>query len=169
MADGGADVIKVEPLHGDDARRNGTRLSPTEARQFLNKNRGKRSIAVKLSDDDVRRALRRLLGRGGRRDRQLPARTGRGTRPRLRDACGDQPERLIYAENTGFGKRGPLSHKAGMDMVLQAYTGLAPVAADGPVPLGRPGDRLHGRPAHGMGHCDRPSTDPRTARARPTT
>ena len=41
-------------------------------------------------------------------------------------------ERLIYAENTGFGKRGPLSHKAGMDMVLQAYTGLAPVTADGP-------------------------------------
>ena len=44
-------------------------------------------------------------------------------------------ERLIYAENTGFGKRGPLSHKAGMDMVLQAYTGLAPVTKDGPVPL----------------------------------
>ena len=42
LADGGADVIKIEPLDGDDARRNGTRLSDTEARQFLNKNRGKR-------------------------------------------------------------------------------------------------------------------------------
>lgn len=39
-ADGGADVIKIEPLIGDDARRNDTRLSATEARQYLNKNRG---------------------------------------------------------------------------------------------------------------------------------
>lgn len=137
MADGGADVIKVEPLHGDDARRNGTRLSSTEARQFLNKNRGKRSIAVKLSDDDVRRALRRLLDGadvvianfrpGQAEELGLDYETLAGTNPRL-----------IYAENTGFGKRGPLCHKAGMDMVLQAYTGLAPVTADGPVPLADP-------------------------------
>ena len=137
MADGGADVIKVEPLHGDDARRNGTRLSPTEARQFLNKNRGKRSIAVKLSDADVRRALHRLLDRtdvvianfrpGQAEDLGLDYDTLAATNPRL-----------IYAENTGFGKRGPLSHKAGMDMVLQAYTGLAPLAATGPMPLNDP-------------------------------
>lgn len=137
MADGGADVIKVEPLHGDDARRNGTRLSPTEARQFLNKNRGKRSVAVKLADAEVRQALRRLLDRadvvianfrpGQAADLGLDYETLSATNPRL-----------IYAENTGFGKRGPLRHKAGMDMVLQAYTGLAPVGAAGPVPLNDP-------------------------------
>ena len=137
MADGGADVIKVEPLHGDDARRNGTRLSPTEARQFLNKNRGKRSVAVKLADVEVRQALRRLLDRadvvianfrpGQSADLGLDYETLAATNPRL-----------IYAENTGFGKRGPLRHKAGMDMVLQAYTGLAPLGAAGPVPLEDP-------------------------------
>ena len=137
MADGGADVIKVEPLHGDDARRNGTRLSPTEARQFLNKNRGKRSIAVKLSDAGVRQALRRLLDGadvvianfrpGQAEDYGLDYETLAATNPRL-----------IYAENTGFGKHGPLRHKAGMDMVLQAYTGLAPVGEAGPVPLNDP-------------------------------
>ena len=61
FADGGADVIKVEPLIGDDARRNGTRLSPTEARQYLNKNRGKRSIAVNLGDPEVCEAVRKLV------------------------------------------------------------------------------------------------------------
>lgn len=134
MADGGADVIKVEPLHGDDARRNGTRLSPTEARQFLNKNRGKRSIAVKLSDEGVRRALRGLLGRAD----VVIANFRPGQAEELGldyETLAATNERLIYAENTGFGKRGPLSHKAGMDMVLQAYTGLAPVTKDGPVPL----------------------------------
>ena len=134
MADGGADVIKVEPLHGDDARRNGTRLSPTEARQFLNKNRGKRSIAVKLSDEDVRRALRGLLG--GADVVIANFRPGQAEELGLDyETLAATNERLIYAENTGFGKRGPLSHKAGMDMVLQAYTGLAPVTANGPVPL----------------------------------
>jgi len=137
MADGGADVIKVEPLHGDDARRNGTRLSPTEARQFLNKNRGKRSIAVKLSDTDVRRALRPLLSRAD----VVIANFRPGQAEELGldfETLSASNRRLIYAENTGFGKRGPLSHKAGMDMVLQAYTGLAPMTGDGPVPLADP-------------------------------
>ena len=137
MADGGADVIKVEPLHGDDARRNGTRLSPTEARQFLNKNRGKRSIAVKLSDAEVRQALRRLLDRTDVVIANF--RPGQAAELGLDyDTLAATNARLIYAENTGFGKHGPLSHKAGMDMVLQAYTGLAPLGADGPVPLTDP-------------------------------
>lgn len=137
LADGGAEVVKVEPLHGDDARRNGTRLSPTEARQYLNKNRGKRSIAVKLSDPEVRRALGALLDRadvvvanfrpGGAAELGLDYETLAKRNPRL-----------IYAENTGFGKRGPSRSLPGMDTVLQAYTGLAPLSDGIPQPLGDP-------------------------------
>ncbi|MBK9342997.1 MAG: CoA transferase [Dehalococcoidia bacterium] len=54
LADGGADVIKVESLDGDETRRNGA-IVPGEGRQFLNKNRGKRSLAVDLSDPEVSR------------------------------------------------------------------------------------------------------------------
>ena len=134
MADGGADVVKVEPLHGDDARRNGTRLSPTEARQFLNKNRGKRSVAVKLSDAGVREALRRILD--GADVVIANFRPGQAEELGLDyETLAAANPRLIYAENTGFGKRGPLRQQAGMDTVLQAYTGLAPLTADGPRPL----------------------------------
>ncbi len=134
LADGGADVVKVEPLHGDDARRNGTRLSPTEARQYLNKNRGKRSIAVRLSDEEARGALAALLQRadvvianfrpGQAAELGLDYETLAGRNPRL-----------IYAENTGFGKAGPRRDLPGMDTVLQAYTGLAPLTDGMPQPL----------------------------------
>ena len=137
FADGGADVIKIEPMHGDDARRNGTRLSPTEARQFLNKNRGKRSVAVKLSDAEIQQALRRLLASADVMIANF--RPGQAAELGLDyDTLRSANPGLVYAENTGFGKRGPLRHKAGMDMVLQAYTGLMPLTSEGPRPLTDP-------------------------------
>ena len=130
-ADGGADVIKVEPLVGDDARRNGTRLSATEARQYLNKNRGKRSIAIDLGDEEIRALMQKLVASA---DVVLT-----NFRPGQAERLGlDYPQlvqanpRLIYAENTAFGKRGPMSANAGMDILLQAYAGIASPAADGP-------------------------------------
>jgi crotonobetainyl-CoA:carnitine CoA-transferase CaiB-like acyl-CoA transferase len=137
FADGGADVIKVEPLVGDDARRNGTRLSATEARQYLNKNRGKRSIAIDLGDEDVRGLAQKLAASA---DVVLT-----NFRPGQAERLGlDYPQlvqanpRLIYAENTAFGKRGPMSAKAGMDILLQAYAGIASPTADGPQMNGEP-------------------------------
>jgi crotonobetainyl-CoA:carnitine CoA-transferase CaiB-like acyl-CoA transferase len=137
FADGGADVIKVEPLIGDDARRNGTRLSATEARQYLNKNRGKRSIAVDLGDEEVRGLIQRLVVSA---DVVLTNfRPGQAARLGL-----DYPQlvqanpRLIYAENTAFGKHGPMAAKAGMDILLQAYAGIASPSVDGPQMNGEP-------------------------------
>jgi crotonobetainyl-CoA:carnitine CoA-transferase CaiB-like acyl-CoA transferase len=137
FADGGADVIKVEPLVGDDARHNGTRLSATEARQFLNKNRGKRSIAVDLGDEGIRALMQRLTASA---DVVLT-----NFRPGQAERLGlDYPQlvranpRLIYAENTAFGKQGAMSSKAGMDILLQAYAGIASPTADGPRMNGEP-------------------------------
>jgi crotonobetainyl-CoA:carnitine CoA-transferase CaiB-like acyl-CoA transferase len=47
LADGGAEVLKVEPLLGDNTRQMAP-IVPGEGRQFLTKNRGKRSLAVNL-------------------------------------------------------------------------------------------------------------------------
>ena len=137
FADGGADVIKVEPIDGDDARRNGTRMSSTEARQYLNKNRGKRSIAVDLGDNDVRRLVQQLAASA---DVVLT-----NFRPGQAERLGlDYPQlvqvnpQLIYAENTAFGKKGAMSDKAGMDILLQAYAGIASPDANGPKMSGEP-------------------------------
>lgn len=131
FADGGADVIKVEPITGDDARHNGTRLSPTEARQYLNKNRGKRSISVDLSQDDVREIVRNLASQA---DVVLANfRPGQAEQLGLDYAhLSALNPRLIYAENTAFGKKGPMANEAGMDILLQGYTGIAAPSRDGP-------------------------------------
>ena len=137
FADGGADVVKVEPLEGDASRRSGTQLTPTEARQYLNKNRGKRSLAVKLNDPEVLAAIK-TLARGA--DVLITNfRPGLAVRFGLDyDTVASTNPRIVYAENTGFGHEGPLAGVAGMDLALQGYTGLAPLTPAGPLTLADP-------------------------------
>ena len=131
LADGGADVIKVEPLSGDDSRRNGTRLSATEARQFVNKNRSKRSIALDLRNPEVQAVLQTLS-----RDADVIIanfRPGQGAKLGLDYATlSESNPRLVYAENSAFGLAGPLAGKPGMDALLQGYAAVAPMTREGP-------------------------------------
>ena len=60
LADFGADVIKVEPLRGDDLRRIGI-MGECENPYFVNMNRNKRSIAVDLRTDRGKAIIRRLI------------------------------------------------------------------------------------------------------------
>ena len=137
LADAGADVIKVEPLIGDDARRNGEKYSSTEGRQFLNKNRNKRSIACDLSDPTIVEALKQLA-----KDADVVVanfRPGQAKKIGFDYASLQATNhKLIYAENSGFGSKGPLAATAGMDMALQGYSGLAPLTNEGPMPLADP-------------------------------
>ena len=137
LADGGADVIKVEPLAGDDARRNGTRLSATEARQYLNKNRSKRSIALDLRNPEIQAALQELA-RGA--DVIIANfRPGQGAKLGLDfPTLSKTNPRLVYAENSAFGLSGPLAGKPGMDALLQGYAAVAPVTREGPQILSDP-------------------------------
>jgi crotonobetainyl-CoA:carnitine CoA-transferase CaiB-like acyl-CoA transferase len=136
LADGGADVVKVEPITGDESRRNG-QIIEGEGRQFLNKNRGKRSLSVSLSDERAREAVKTLTHRA---DIVLA-----NFRPGLAEGFGLDYDsvaaanpRVIYAENTGYGHKGPLANAPGIDVVLQAYSGIAQFHADGPVPQPNP-------------------------------
>lgn len=136
LADGGADVVKVEPLDGDPNRRNG-QIVPGESRQYLNKNRGKRSLAVDLNHPEALAAIKQLVRRA---DVVLVNfRPGRGERLGLDyDTLSAENPRVIYAENTAFGTRGPMAGVLGMDMMLQAYSGIANITEHGPYPLADP-------------------------------
>ena len=59
LADQGADVVKVEPPAGDAIRTVGTGHAGMSA-YFANNNRGKRSIAIDLTNDAGRDIVRRL-------------------------------------------------------------------------------------------------------------
>lgn len=136
LADGGADVVKVEAVIGDETRRNGP-IIPGEGRQFLNKNRGKRSMAVDLSNRDVRAAIQRLAA--GADIVVANFRPGQAERLGLDyESLRAANPRLIYAENTAFGTQGPMAGFPGMDIVMAGYSGMAQFTPGGPLPLPDP-------------------------------
>jgi crotonobetainyl-CoA:carnitine CoA-transferase CaiB-like acyl-CoA transferase len=136
LADCGAEVIKVEPTDGDQTRRNGP-IIPGEGVQFLNKNRGKKSLAVNLRDERALSAVHELVYAAD----IVIANFRPGIAEELGldyDSVAARNERVVYAENTGYGRAGPLAGEAGVDIALQAYSGLVPLTEDGPLPLGNP-------------------------------
>lgn len=136
LADGGASVVKVEPIVGDETRRNG-RIIEGEGRQYLNKNRGKRSLAVDLHHEEARAAVQRLTHRA---DVVLANfRPGLAAGFALDHASVSKSNpRVIYAENTGYGLRGPMAGEPAMDIAIQAYSGIAQFHPDGPAPQPQP-------------------------------
>jgi CoA:oxalate CoA-transferase len=122
LADGGAHVIKVEPPEGEPSRHIAP-LAPGESRHFVIRNRGKHSLPLDLKHPDAREILDALLARA---DVVLI-----NMRPGLAAELGVEYEqlaprhpRLIVGSVTAFGPRGSDAALAGMDMVVQARSGL---------------------------------------------
>ena len=134
LAEGGADVIKIESLEGDPTRQLG-QLAEMETRTFLSRNRGKRSLPLQLRHPRALEVIDALL-RGA--DVVLM-----NFRPGLAERIGlgtaelrERYPRLIIGSVTAFGRRGPDAHLAGMDIVVQARSGL--MVANGRSSDGRP-------------------------------
>jgi len=122
LAEGGARVIKIEALEGDPVRQLSP-LVPGETRHFLSRNRGKRSLPLDLRHRRAKDVIERLLARA---DVILT-----NFRPGLAEEFGldyaslaPRFPRLIVGSVSAFGRRGPDARLAGMDLVVQARTGL---------------------------------------------
>ena len=122
LSDMGAEVIKVEPPWGDPWR-TAYPFSETEGRPFLAYNRGKRDITLDLTSPESQGVLERLIPTA---DVVLA-----NYRPDVAAKLGVDYEtlarlnpRLIYCENTAFGRQGPDAHRPGYDVMLQAMSGL---------------------------------------------
>lgn len=125
LADYGADVIKVEPPQGDGARqlRSLAAASLPESPVFIAYNRDKRIIRLDLRSDEGRERVLQLVddadvviesSRPGVMDR-----LGLGT-----DTLRRHNPRLVYASISGFGE-GPIGrNKGGVDIVVQAESGI---------------------------------------------
>lgn len=129
MADQGAEVIKVEPLHGDPARDQ----APFEQGQsiwFRNLNRGKKSVALDLKSDAGRAALWALIEEA---DVFIE-----GFRPGVikrlgfdYDTVSARCPAIVYCSISAFGQEGALAHHPAHDMATQAMAGFLSVN-DGP-------------------------------------
>ncbi len=133
LADQGASVIKVErPGIGDIARWLGVSVNGMSA-LFLTCNRGKRSIALDLSQPEGVEIARKLAA-----DADVVVQNFRtGVMDRLGLGCNDlrsMNEDLIYVSVSGYGPVGPYRDRSAYDTAIQAYAGVAMNQAD---PVGR--------------------------------
>jgi crotonobetainyl-CoA:carnitine CoA-transferase CaiB-like acyl-CoA transferase len=122
LADMGADVVKVEPPHGDFWRLSNM-IAPNESRGFIGVNKGKRSISIDLKKPEAQRIIHRAVERSD----VVVANYRPGVARRLGvdyETLSAINPRLIYCENTAFGTVGPYAGKAGFDLVSQAMTGI---------------------------------------------
>lgn len=123
MADGGARVIKVEPLAGDSYRSWSDGIGETESRQFLIKNRGKESLALDLSHDAAPDVIRVLVESADVVLVNLsPSAVAR--RGLSYEALSAYNPQIIYGAVTAYGQIGPEAPLPGMDVVVQARSGL---------------------------------------------
>src|SRR5690242_3393484 len=129
LADLGAEVIKVEPIDGDNTRR----LLGAGAGFFPMFNRNKKSIALNLRSAEGLDVARRLCATADVVSENF--RPGTMAKYGLDYAAlsAEQP-RLIYVSLKGF-LPGPYEHRTALDEVVQMMGGLAYMT-------GRPGDPL---------------------------
>ncbi len=129
LAELGAEVTKIEPIAGEQARHIG-RYGQSMIRAY---NRGKRSIALDLRSPRGREVAMRLVAGSDVVIQNL--RPGAVRRLGL-DAAAvrERFPRVIYLSISGFGSRGPSRDRPGYDIAAQAESGLMSVTGepDGP-------------------------------------
>jgi crotonobetainyl-CoA:carnitine CoA-transferase CaiB-like acyl-CoA transferase len=134
LADLGADVIKVErPQGGDETRTWGPPFAGGEAAYYLSVNRGKRSCAIDLSQEEGRALALELCAGAAAVIENFKV----GGADRLGvgyEQVRERNPRVVYCSITGFGSRREPPGRPGYDFVAQAETGLMSItgAEDGP-------------------------------------
>jgi crotonobetainyl-CoA:carnitine CoA-transferase CaiB-like acyl-CoA transferase len=137
LGDFGADVIKVEPPSGDLWRR-GHQIPPqpqaAEPYPWHLANRNKRGMTLDLKSAGASRVLEKLVKWAD----VLIVNTPHPARKRLKleyDDVAPWNPRLIYADVTGFGEKGPDADLPGFDITSYwARSGLLSMTRDAGVP-----------------------------------
>jgi len=121
MAMAGADVIKVEPQHGEHLRSRGDMGGAALPFAMLNSN--KKAVTLNLKAEKGRQLLREMAARAD----ILVENFAPGVTDRLGIGPADLHKvnpRLIYGSSSGYGKDGPYRDYPAMDLVMQAMCGV---------------------------------------------
>ena len=128
LADQGAEVIKVEPVIGDQVRHMATPHNGVNA-PFYSVNRGKKSLAIDLKSKEGKEILLKLA-----EDADVFM---QNFRPGAIDRMGFSEKvirklnkKIIYLSISGFGEKGPYSQSRVYDPVIQALSGATDIQAD---------------------------------------
>ena len=129
LADLGAEVIKIEPLAGDNTRR----LLGSGSGFFPLFNRNKKSVALDLQQPEGREAALKLIATADVVSENFKPGTMKKLGLDYASLSALNP-RLVYVSHKGF-LPGPYDHRTALDEVVQMMGGLAYMT-------GRPGDPL---------------------------
>ena len=134
LADMGAEIIKVEPLEGEPWRLH-TEFIPKESKTFIGLNRGKKSLPLDLQSPEGLEIAQKLVA-----DADVVIINARPDVPKNLgidyETLSQINPKIIYCDNTAFGRRGPHGYRPGYDLIVQAMSGL--LAADNKVVAGVP-------------------------------
>ena len=121
MAMAGADVVKVEPLHGEHLRSRGDIGGAALPFAMLNSN--KKPVTLNLKAEEGRGLLRELVVKAD----ILVENFAPGVMDRLGLGAAELHKvnpRLIYGSSSGYGTDGPYRDYPAMDLVMQAMSGV---------------------------------------------
>ena len=145
----GADVIKVEPPHGEQSRGASTDQRGVDSPYFMLLNANKRCVTLNLKDEKGKLILRELIAKGD----VFIENFGPGTIERMGFSYDEVKKinpRIIYAQIKGFAPDGPYANYLSFDMIAQATGGAMSVngEAGGPplrsgATIGDSGSGLH--------------------------
>ncbi len=128
LAQAGADVVKVEPPGGEPLRRREVHGGPPSfPLAFLNSN--KRSLVADLKTEQGRDLLCRLAAVAD----VLMENFAPGVMDRLgvgEESLRECNPRLVYASGTAFGLTGPDRDRLGMDITVQAASGVMSITGE---------------------------------------
>lgn len=125
MAMAGADVIKIEPHHGEHLRVRAA-LGSGVALPFAMLNANKRAVTMNLKSPRGRELLLDMV----RKADVLVENFAPGVTERLGIGPKDLEKinpRLVYASSTGYGRSGPYRDFPAMDLTVQAMSGVMSV------------------------------------------
>lgn len=129
LADLGADVVKVEPLEGDETRQWGPPWIGELSAYFMSINRNKRSIVLDLKNELSREVVNKLA--------RWADVVVENFRPGVASKLGIDYEtlrnvnpRIIYCSISGFGQDGPYRDKPGYDIIALALSGLMDITGE---------------------------------------
>lgn len=138
LADMGAEVVKVEPPHGDAARNPGIAPLRGDSAIHLFMNRGKKSVSLDLKQPEGLHTFRRLVSHA---DVVID-----NFRPGVMARLGIDHAELVKIKSdlitctiTGFGEYGPARDRPAFDLVVQAYSGHLHITGDPSGPPARVG------------------------------
>ena len=134
LGDMGAEIIKVEPIEGEPWRLH-TEFLPKESKTFIGLNRGKKSLPLDLQSQEGLEIAQKLVA-----DADVVIINARPDVPKKLgidyETLSQVNPKLIYCDNTAFGRQGPHGNRPGYDLIIQAMSGL--LAADNKVVDGVP-------------------------------